>query len=215
MRSWPAHADIREVGPRDGLQNEPPVPVAERVRLIDALSRTGLRRIEAASFVAPSAIPAMAGAEAVMAAITRAPGVVYSALVPNEKGLEGALGERATPLRGHGCKRDVAVEQGEHVGLGTQLDQVAQLTPDGDLGPGGRRRALLFARSIAVAQKGQEEQSACRNPVAHQLLQLVIEEERRTVDEGPGEILRTHCPRVKGHHVFADAPLKAGQLLID
>ena len=62
---------MREVGPRDGLQNEPPVPVADRIRLIDALSGTGLRRIEAASFVRADAIPPMAGSEEVMAGITR------------------------------------------------------------------------------------------------------------------------------------------------
>jgi hydroxymethylglutaryl-CoA lyase len=99
MRSWPAHADLREVGPRDGLQNEPPVAVEMRVHLIDALSATGLRRIEAASFVAPSAIPAMDGAEAVMAAITRAPGVVYSALVPNVRGAERAIAARADEVQ--------------------------------------------------------------------------------------------------------------------
>src|SRR5258706_16443432 len=95
MRSWPAHAEIREVGPRDGLQNEPPVVVADRVRLIDALSATGLRRIEAASFVAPSAIPAMAGAEDVMAQIARRPGGIYSALVPNVRGAERAIAAHA------------------------------------------------------------------------------------------------------------------------
>ena len=99
MRSWPAHADIREVGPRDGLQNEPPVPVDDRVRLIDALSATGLRRIEAASFVAPTAIPAMAGAEAVMAQMTRRPGVVYSALVPNVRGAERAIAAAADEVQ--------------------------------------------------------------------------------------------------------------------
>ena len=77
MTGRPASVEIREVGPRDGLQNEAPVAVAERVRLIDALSRTGLRRIEAASFVSPTAIPPMAGADEVMAAIDRRPGVVY------------------------------------------------------------------------------------------------------------------------------------------
>src|SRR5690348_13381488 len=91
MRSLPARADIREVGPRDGLQNEATVPVAQRVRLIDALSATGLGRIEAASFVSPKAIPPMAGSDEVMRAIARAPGVVYSALVPNPKGAELAL----------------------------------------------------------------------------------------------------------------------------
>ncbi len=65
--------------------------MADRVRLIDALSRTGLRRIEAVSFVSPKAIPPMAGAGEVMAGITRVPGVSYRALVPNVKGTELAL----------------------------------------------------------------------------------------------------------------------------
>jgi hydroxymethylglutaryl-CoA lyase len=88
---WPTSVEIREVGPRDGLQNEDPVPVADRVRLIDALSHTGLRAIEAASFVHPDAIPPMAGSEDVMAAIERVAGVRYRTLVPNMRGMERAL----------------------------------------------------------------------------------------------------------------------------
>jgi hydroxymethylglutaryl-CoA lyase len=98
MSRWPASVEVREVGPRDGLQNEAPIPVAARVQLIDALSQTGLRRIEAASFVSAQAIPPMAGAEEVMAAITRAPDVVYSALVPNPKGAERALAAKADEI---------------------------------------------------------------------------------------------------------------------
>jgi hydroxymethylglutaryl-CoA lyase len=94
----PDRVEIREVGPRDGLQNEAPVPVDDRVRLIDALSGTGLRRIEAASFVRAEAIPPMAGSDEVMARITRRPDVVYSALVPNPKGAELALKARADEL---------------------------------------------------------------------------------------------------------------------
>jgi hydroxymethylglutaryl-CoA lyase len=94
----PVTADIREVGPRDGLQNEPPVPVAERVRLIEALAAAGMRRIEAASFVHPSAIPSMAGAEDVLAAVSRRPGVSYAALVPNRRGAERALAAGADEL---------------------------------------------------------------------------------------------------------------------
>lgn len=86
------------MGPRDGLQNEAPVAVADKVRLIDALSATGLPRIEAVSFVSAEAVPAMAGAEEVMAAITRRPGVVYSALVPNVKGAERALSAGADEI---------------------------------------------------------------------------------------------------------------------
>ncbi|MBB5222612.1 hydroxymethylglutaryl-CoA lyase [Amaricoccus macauensis] len=82
---------IYEVGPRDGLQNEPGfVPTADKVALIDLLSATGLTRIEAASFVSPSWVPQMADAAAVMAGIRRAPGVRYAALTPNLRGFEGA-----------------------------------------------------------------------------------------------------------------------------
>jgi hydroxymethylglutaryl-CoA lyase len=98
MVSWPARVDVRDVGPRDGLQNEATVPVAQRVRLIDALSATGLGRIEAASFVSPKAIPPMAGSDEVMRDIARAPGVVYSALVPNPKGAELALEAKADEI---------------------------------------------------------------------------------------------------------------------
>jgi hydroxymethylglutaryl-CoA lyase len=94
----PQVVHIREVGPRDGLQNEEPIAIAERVRLIDALTATGLQQIEAASFVKAEAIPAMAGAEEVMAQIERRPGVVYSALVPNVRGAERALASGADEL---------------------------------------------------------------------------------------------------------------------
>ena len=95
---YPRAVSIREVGPRDGLQNEAPRPVAERVALIDALSGTGLQRIEAASFVSPTAIPPMAGSAEVMDSITRVPGVIYSALVPNLRGAHDAVGARADEI---------------------------------------------------------------------------------------------------------------------
>ncbi len=82
---------LREVGPRDGLQNEPPVATAGKVALIDALSGTGVERIEAVSFVHPRAIPQMADAAEVWSAVSRNPSVRYSALVPNLKGAQRAL----------------------------------------------------------------------------------------------------------------------------
>jgi hydroxymethylglutaryl-CoA lyase len=91
MTDIPSSISLREVGPRDGLQNEDPVPTAAKVRLIDQLSRTGLSRIEAVSFVSASAIPQMADADEVWAAIDRAADVRYSALVPNLRGAERAL----------------------------------------------------------------------------------------------------------------------------
>lgn len=83
--------EIFEVGPRDGLQNEPrDIPVAEKVALIDTLSRAGFRRIEAASFVSPKWVPQMAGSGAVMAGIARPKNVRFSALTPNTRGFEDA-----------------------------------------------------------------------------------------------------------------------------
>jgi len=81
-----------EVGPRDGLQNEPqPVPTDRKVAFIDALSRSGLRDIEVSSFVSPRWVPQLADAEDVFRRIERVPGVRYWALVPNRQGLERAV----------------------------------------------------------------------------------------------------------------------------
>ena len=86
-----ADVTVVEVGPRDGLQNEPrPIPAAEKIRLIDALSAAGLTRIEAASFVSPKWVPQMADGAEVMAGIRRRPGTRYAALAPNLRGYEAA-----------------------------------------------------------------------------------------------------------------------------
>src|SRR3954451_2924811 len=86
-----SEVSIREVAPRDGLQNEEPVPTEAKVRLIDALSETGVKRIEAVSFVHPKAIPQMADADDVWAQVTKNPDVRYSALIPNSRGAQRAL----------------------------------------------------------------------------------------------------------------------------
>jgi hydroxymethylglutaryl-CoA lyase len=91
MTDMPARVSLREVGPRDGLQNEDPVPADGKVALLDALSQTGVRRIEAVSFVHPNAIPQMADADEVWSRIVKNPEVRYSALVPNVRGAERAL----------------------------------------------------------------------------------------------------------------------------
>ena len=89
----PPRVTIYEVGPRDGLQNEARmVSTPDKVALIDALSATGLPYIEITSFVSPKWIPQLGDAAEVARAVARRPGVVYSALVPNRKGLDTALG---------------------------------------------------------------------------------------------------------------------------
>ncbi len=88
----PARVRIVEVGPRDGLQNEPGVvPVEQRLALIEALAQAGLTCIEAGSFVSPVRVPAMAGTAEVMSRLARRPGVAYPVLVPNLRGLHDAM----------------------------------------------------------------------------------------------------------------------------
>ncbi len=92
MMKLPEAIEVVEVGPRDGLQNEKTrVPTAAKIALVDGLAAAGLRRIEVSSFVRPDTIPQLDDADAVFAGITRRPGVRYSALVPNEIGLDRAL----------------------------------------------------------------------------------------------------------------------------
>ena len=92
----PNFVRITEVGPRDGLQNERvPVPTQAKVAFVDALSDAGFPEIEVSSFVSAARVPQLADAAQVFAAIRRRPGTVYSALVPNERGLDAALAARA------------------------------------------------------------------------------------------------------------------------
>jgi hydroxymethylglutaryl-CoA lyase len=96
MAEAPGSVRIREVGPRDGFQNEPEVIATERkVELIDALARTGLKRVEVTSFVRADVIPQLADAGEVLERIEIPPEVSVGVLVPNERGLHGALEHRS------------------------------------------------------------------------------------------------------------------------
>jgi hydroxymethylglutaryl-CoA lyase/(R)-citramalyl-CoA lyase len=119
---------IREVGPRDGLQNEEQVfPPETRAELVGRLAAAGLKRIEVASFVNPDRVPQMAGAEDVVAAIDRQDGLVYAGLALNERGYdrlrETGLGEVSFAVaatesfsqRNAGASVDAALEDGERI----------------------------------------------------------------------------------------------------
>jgi hydroxymethylglutaryl-CoA lyase len=96
MAALPRSVRIREVGPRDGFQNEPDwIPTPDKVRLVDALARTGLRRLEVTSFVRSDRVPQLADAAQLLDAIDVPAGVNLSVLVPNERGLEDALRHRS------------------------------------------------------------------------------------------------------------------------
>ncbi len=92
----PTRVALVEVGPRDGLQNEPqPVATQVKIELIERLVAAGIRKIEAAAFVSPRWVPQMADGAEVLARVPRVPGIAYAALVPNLKGFEAALAARA------------------------------------------------------------------------------------------------------------------------
>lgn len=91
MAEYPQSVRIREVGPRDGFQNEPEtIPTDGKVRLIDLLSSSGVKRMEVTSFVRPDVIPQLSDAAQVLMAVQRRPGVSFSVLIPNLRGLERA-----------------------------------------------------------------------------------------------------------------------------
>jgi hydroxymethylglutaryl-CoA lyase len=127
VNNYPANVSLREVGPRDGLQNENVVPTEAKVRLLDALSDTGVRRIEAVSFVHPKAIPQMADADDVWAAAKKNPHVRYSALVPNSRGARRALDAGFTELEVVVSASDTHNQRNVNRTTAESLDDIANL----------------------------------------------------------------------------------------
>ena len=125
MTDLPERISVREVGPRDGLQNEDPVPTDAKIELIDRLSATGVRRIEAVSFVRPEAIPQMADASEVWQRITKAPSVRYSALVPNLRGATRALDSGLTEIEAVVSASDTHNRKNVNRGTEESLDDIA------------------------------------------------------------------------------------------
>jgi hydroxymethylglutaryl-CoA lyase len=126
MSDMPAAISLREVGPRDGLQNEDPVPIEAKIALIDVLSDTGVGRIEAVSFAHPRAIPQMADADAVWSGIRRRPGVRYSALAPNFRGAERALAAGFAEVEAVVSASDTHNRQNVNRSTAESLDEIAK-----------------------------------------------------------------------------------------
>ncbi|HWG65780.1 MAG TPA: hydroxymethylglutaryl-CoA lyase [Streptosporangiaceae bacterium] len=125
MTDLPKRISLREVGPRDGLQNEDPVPAEAKIALIDALAGTGVSRIEAVSFVRAEAIPQMADAEKVWQNIDMASGVQYSALAPNLRGARRALDAGCTELEVVVSASDTHNRKNVNRGTEESLDDIA------------------------------------------------------------------------------------------
>ncbi|HEV8647358.1 MAG TPA: hydroxymethylglutaryl-CoA lyase [Burkholderiales bacterium] len=121
---YPKCVRMVEVGPRDGLQNEPgSVPAEVKVALIDRLSDAGLPAVEAGSFVSPKWVPQMADTAEIMARIRRKPGVAYPVLVPNMKGLEGALAAKAEEIAIFGAATEAFSKRNINCSIAESLER--------------------------------------------------------------------------------------------
>jgi hydroxymethylglutaryl-CoA lyase len=125
MTDLPSRISVREVGPRDGLQNEDPVPATAKIALIDQLATTGVSRIEAVSFVRAEAIPQMADADEVWAAVTKDPAVRYSALAPNLRGARRALDAGFTEVEAVVSASDTHNRKNVNRSTAQSLDEIA------------------------------------------------------------------------------------------
>ena len=146
--------DICEVGPRDGLQSEPRIwSVDERVELIDRLSATGVKRIEAVSFVNPKRVPQMAAAEDVMAGVRRPDGVTFVGLALNLRGVERAIGAGVDEVR----YVVVASETFNRKNQGSSIDDTLRSYRDmaGSVTAAGLRLSAVVAAAFGCPFEGE------------------------------------------------------------
>ncbi|GGK34854.1 hydroxymethylglutaryl-CoA lyase [Pilimelia terevasa] len=204
MGAMPEAVSIREVGPRDGLQNEEPVPTAAKVRLIDALSATGVGRIEAVSFVHPKAIPQMADADEVWRRAVKNPAVSYSALVPNSRGAQRALAAGFREIEVVVSASDTHNRKNVNRSTAESLDDIAALVPV--LHEAGARVEVIVSTAFGCPYEGD---------VAPERVAAIVDRVRAdgadriafgdTTGMGTPRRVRELLSRVRERH--ADAPL--------
>lgn len=170
----PPLVTIVDVSPRDGLQNEKAVlPVATKVALVDALSAAGVPVVEVTSFVSPKAIPQLADAEQVMAAITRRPGTRYTVLVPNERGYDRALPTRPDGIVVFGAASETFSQRNINCSIAESVERfrpvVARAKADGLHVRG------TVSCALGCPYEGEISPAAVRE-VAQRLLDLGVDE---------------------------------------
>ncbi len=177
MSALPAVVKIREVGPRDGFQNEPEVvPTDEKIKLIELLGACGLGRIEVTSFVRPDVIPQLADASEVLDAVRLPESVAVSVLIPNERGLERALHHRDRFQEINGFLSASETHNQENVGRSIEDSLV------------GLERTFARARSEGLRCEGVISVSFGCPYEGHVPLERVLWIARRLVDAGAEEI---------------------------
>ena len=144
----PRTVRIVEVGPRDGLQNEPHVvPLATKVELIERLADAGLPSVEAGAFVSPKSVPQMADTAAVLKCVHRRPNVSYPVLVPNLKGLEAAVAAGADEIAIFGASSESFSQKNINCSIAESLERFAAVCEAAlRRGPPRARLRLLRAR---------------------------------------------------------------------
>ncbi len=204
----PKRAKIVEVGPRDGLQNEPEiVPTEVKIGLIDRLTDAGLSAIEATSFVSPKWVPRMADAAEVMAAIARKPGVSYPVLVPNMKGLEAAMAAGATEVAIFAAATESFSRKNTNCSIAESFERLEPVAKAA-LGAGLKVRGYISV-VLACPYEGEVDPQAVV-PVARRLYELGCYEVSLGDTTGAGtpahtrrliEALARHVPvnRLAGH----------------
>ena len=142
----PSHVTLVEVGPRDGLQNEKqPVDAAVKIELVHKLQAAGLREIEVTSFVSPKWVPQMADNAEVMAGIARQPGVRYSVLTPNLKGLEAALPSRPDEIVVFGAASEAFSQRNINCGIEESIERFRPVVA------GAHERGIKVRAAISCA----------------------------------------------------------------
>lgn len=127
--TFPERVRIVDVGPRDGLQNEPgEVSVAARIALVEALAEAGVPAVEAGAFVSPKWVPQMAGSDEVLRTLRRRPGVDYPVLAPNVKGLEAALAAGAREVAVFGAASEAFSKKNINCSIDESLDRFRAVT---------------------------------------------------------------------------------------
>lgn len=206
--------EIFEVGPRDGLQNEARlIPVAEKVALVDCLSRAGFRRIECASFVSPKWVPQMADSGEVLAGIKRVPGVSYAALTPNLRGLDAAMAAKADEVAIFGSASEGFSRANINASITESLERfapvseaaraadipvrgyvscVAECPYDGPVEPGAVARVVAALRDMGCYEVSLGDTIGQATPEA------IAAMLRAVLDEMPAERLSGHYHDTRG-----------------
>ena len=170
----PQRVTVYEVGPRDGLQNEPEaLSVEDRAQFVDLLTEAGLPAIEVGSFVSPTAIPQLAATEEVFARIHRASGVRYPALVPNVRGLERAIAAGVREIAVFTAASETFNRHNIHAGIDESIERfqpvVARAAEE------GIRVRGYVSTAFGCPYEGEISPEAVRE-VVHKLLDLPVDE---------------------------------------